>query len=188
MNEGRVSTAVSCATILRTFALIGLSSIGGGGSAHIHEWIVRRRKWLDEDRFLEALSIARSLPGTNVSNLAAFVGGMLAGYRGGYRGAVCAAIGVVLPGLVVVLGLAAAYAKLAVIHSHTVQSLLHGLTAGALGVMAALVYDSSRAGLKEQRAAAVALAAFAAVAILYMNMAVVLIVMIPISSALNRKA
>ena len=183
MNDAAEPQTVSAGAILKVFLLIGLSSIGGGGSAHIHEWIVRRKRWLDEDRFLEAMSIARSLPGTNVSNLAAFVGGML----GGYRGAASAAFGVVMPGMAVVLGLAAAYVKLAALHSHAVQSLLHGLTAGALGVMAALVYDSARAGLKGERAVAVALAAFAGVAILYMNMAVVLIAMIPISSALNRK-
>lgn len=169
--------------ILTTFAVIGLSSVGGGGSAHIHEWVVNRKKWLDEERFIEAMTIARSLPGTNVSNLAAFVGAMLAGYRG----AACAAGGVVFPGVVIVLALAIAYVRLAAFHSHAVQGLLHGLTAGALGVMGALVFQTARAGLKGERAIAVALAAFAAVAILYLNMGVVLVLLLPISSMLNKK-
>jgi chromate transporter len=182
MAEGNAPHAqVAPFTILTTFALIGLSSVGGGGSAHIHEWVVHRRKWLEEERFIEAMTIARSLPGTNVSNLAAFVGGMLAGYRG----AACAAIGVVLPGLLLILGLAIAYVRLAALHSPVVQSILHGLTAGALGVMGALVYQSARSGLKGHRA--IALAAFVAVAILYVNLGVVLLAMLPIASALTKK-
>jgi hypothetical protein len=80
-----------------------------------------------------------------------------------------------------------AYVKLAALHSHTMQSLLHGPTAVALGVMGALVYQSARAGLKGQRAIAIALAAFADVAILYVNMGFVLIAMLPISSMLNKE-
>lgn len=183
MTEGDTRTPVAPLAILKTFTLIGLSSVGGGGSAHIHEWVVTRKKWVEEERFMEAMTISRSLPGTNVSNLAAFIGAMLAGYRG----ATCAAIGVVLPGVLVVLSLAIAYVKLAALHSHAMQSLLHGLTAGALGVMGALVYQSARVGLKGQRAIAIALAAFAAVAILYFNMGFVLVAMLPISSMLNRE-
>ena len=91
--------APSPLAIFRAFLRVGLVSVGGGGSAHIHAEVVDRRQWLTEDEFVEAMTVARTLPGTNVSNLAAFTGAHLAGWRG----AVSAAVAVVLPGAILVI-------------------------------------------------------------------------------------
>ena len=165
-------------TIFVTFTRIGLASVGGGGSAHIHRAVVERLAWLDEARFVEAATITRTLPGTNVSNLAAFIGGALRGPSG----ALCAAAGVLLPGVVAVMGAAAAYARIAALHTAVGQGLLRGLTAGALGVMVVLVVRSARSGLRNVRAIAFAIAGFAAVAILYANMAIVIAVLVPLAA------
>jgi chromate transport protein ChrA len=85
--------------ILKVFLVIGLTAFGGGASAHIHNAVVHRKRWLDEKRFLEGMTVAHVVPGTNVSNLAAFVGAIL----GGYRGALVAVLAVVVPGLIAVL-------------------------------------------------------------------------------------
>jgi chromate transporter len=170
--------SIALRTIFVTFVRIGLVSVGGGGSAHIHRAVVERLGWLDEARFVEAATITRTLPGTNVSNLAAFIGGALRGPAGAFA----AAVGVVLPGVLAVVGAAAAYARVAALHSAVGQGLLRGLTAGALGVMVVLVVQSARAGLHGVRAAAFAIAAFAAVAILYANMAFVIALLVPLAA------
>jgi chromate transporter len=179
LNDGTEPTPLS---IFLSFLRVGLVSVGGGGSAHIHAEVVERRHWLSEDEFIEAMTVARTLPGTNVSNLAAFTGAHLHGWRG----ALCAASAVVLPGAVIVIGAAIAYVRLEAMHSHVVQALLHGLTAGAVGVMAALVWQTARTSLRGYAGAAVAVAAFSATAIMYFNMAYVLVVLVPLSAALNR--
>lgn len=168
--------------IFTTFLRIGLTSFGGGASAHIHEAVVDRNAWLEEDQFVEALTIARSMPGTNVSNLAAFVGMTL----GGLAGAVLAVVGVVLPGALLVLGIAAAYVHLAP-HTHLMKSLLHGTSLGATGVMAVLAIDAIRAGLKSRAGAIIVGAAFLSVAALALNVLWPLLVLVPVASYLNRK-
>jgi chromate transport protein ChrA len=79
------------------------------------------------------MTLARIVPGTNVSNLAAFVGSLLAGYRG----AAVAVSSVVLPGVLAVLLLAIGYSRFAA-QSHALQTGLHGLTAGAVSPSASV--------------------------------------------------
>jgi chromate transporter len=140
--------------------------------------VVEQRRWIDEESFIEGATIARALPGTNVTNLASFVGAVL---RGPW-GAACATSGVLAPGVVAVCAAAAAYAKLDAMHGAIGQGLLRGLTAGALGVMAVLVKDAARVGMKGARTVAFAMAAFAAVGIFYVNMAAVLAILVPLAA------
>ena len=161
-----------------------MTSIGGGASAHIHEAVVHRKKWLSEDAFLEALIIARSLPGTNVSNLASFVGCLL----GGPRGALAAVAGVVLPGAAIVLALAAAYVRVAVLDSYAVQGALRGLSVGAIGVMLSLVVQAARAGWSSRGGLILGIAAFAGVALLHLNVLWVLLALLPVASFVNRRS
>jgi chromate transporter len=167
--------------LFRVFLRIGVTSLGGGASAHIREAVVVRNEWLDEDRFVEAMTVARSLPGTNVSNLAAFVGMTL----GGPAGAILAVVGIVVPGGAVVLGLAAAYVHVGR-HTHLMRAGLHGLSVGATGVMVVLALQAMRAGCKRPSGLLVALAAFVAVAVLNLSVVWALAVLLPIASLLPR--
>jgi chromate transporter len=171
----------SSSDIFRVFVVIGLTAFGGGASAHIHDAVVRRRGWLDEKRMLEGMTLARVIPGTNVSNLAAFVGAVLAGWRG----AVAAVCGVVLPGLVAILALAALYGAFAE-HGQRIVSALSGLTAGAVGIMVSLVADASRPVRGSGVGLALAAAAFVAVGVLQLNMLLVLVVLTPLGAWLGR--
>lgn len=169
--------------LFSVFLLIGLTTFGGGASAHIHDAVVRRKGWLDEERFLEAMTLARSLPGTNVTNVAAFVGSMLAGYRG----AALAVAGVVGPGILAVLAMAFAYVKLAAPPTHHLfRSTLHGLTAAAVGAMASLVAQSAKPVMKARAGLSFVAAAFVGVAILELDMFVVLAVLTPLASLAAR--
>jgi chromate transporter len=171
------SKAPSLSAVFRVFLVIGLTAFGGGASAHIHDAVVRRERWLDERRMLEGMTFARIIPGTNVSNLAAFVGSALAGIRG----AAVAVCGVVLPGVFIVFALAVGYTAFAQ-HGERIQTGLHGLTAGAVGIMASLVVNAARPVAGSARRVLFALAAFVGVGVLHANMLLVLAVLLPLAS------
>lgn len=172
----------SLSAIFRVFLLIGVTAFGGGASAHIHEAVVHQKRWIDDKRMLEGMTLARIIPGTNVSNLAAFVGSLLAGYRG----AAVAVTAVALPGVFAVLGLAIGYAKLAA-QSHSIQTGLHGLTAGAVGIMASLVINAAKPVRKAPASLLFAALAFVGVGLLETNMLLVLVVLTPGAAWIARK-
>ena len=183
MHVATAPARVELWLLFKVFLFIGVTSVGGGASAHIHDAVVTKNRWLDEEHFVEALTVARSLPGTNVSNLAAFVGTTL----GGFWGAGLAGLGVVVPGAGTVLGLAFFYVYLAP-HTHTMKSALHGLTIGATAVMVVLALQVVRAAWNARGGAIVAAATFCTVAFLNVSVAWALIALLPIAVFLNRKS
>ena len=87
---------------------IGLLSFGGPTAqiALMHRLIVAERRWLSEAQFLNALSFCMLLPGPEAMQLATYAGWRLHGTLGG----LIAGLLFVLPGAVIIMALAAAYA------------------------------------------------------------------------------
>ncbi len=56
-----------------TFGLLGLTSFGGALSAHLWQMLVYRRRWVDEDQYLDGLQLAYVLPGSNSINLTVYL-------------------------------------------------------------------------------------------------------------------
>ena len=177
MNAESTAPKPSLSALFKVFFIIGVTAFGGGASAHIHDAVVHKKGWLDEKRFLEGMTVARIVPGTNVSNLAAFIGAVVAGYRG----ALVAVLAVVVPGLIAVLLPAVAYARFAE-HGRYIQLALHGLTAGAVGVMASLVVNAARPALRSPAGLLFAVAALIGVGVFELNMVLVLVVLLPLAS------
>ncbi|SER51022.1 chromate transporter [Tranquillimonas rosea] len=98
----------SLAEITRIFGRIGLLSFGGPAAqiALMHRELVELRPWLDERSYLRALSFCMMLPGPEAMQLATYCGWRLRGVPGG----LIAGGLFVLPGALVILALAAAYA------------------------------------------------------------------------------
>jgi chromate transport protein ChrA len=94
--------------------------------------------------------------------------------------------GVVLPGVFVVLALAMGYSAFAE-HSEHIRRGLHGLTAGAVGIMASLVVNAAKPLLESPVALLFALAAFIGVVAFELNMLLVLVVLVPLASWLGPK-
>ena len=87
--------------ILKSFLKIGAFTFGGGYAMIpiIQYEVVNRRNWLNEQEFVELLTIAQAAPGPISLNTAVFVG-----YKcKGYKGALAAIIGVVIPSFVIIL-------------------------------------------------------------------------------------
>ena len=93
------SNMPSVPEIFRVFAKIGITSFGGGLVAYLRDALVTDKKWMDEGEFLAALEIGQTLPGLNSVNVAIIAGRKLAGPQG----AVAAALGLILPGVLLLL-------------------------------------------------------------------------------------
>ncbi len=89
------------------FLRLGFTAFGGP-AAHIammHAEVVEKRKWLDEQRFLDLLGGANLVPGPTSTELAIFLGYERAGWVGLVLGGAC----FILPAMLIVLALAWAY-------------------------------------------------------------------------------
>jgi chromate transporter len=95
--------------VARLFLKLGFTAFGGP-AAHIammHDEVVKRRKWLDEQAFLDLFGAANMLPGPSSTELAIFLGFQRAGWLGLILGGIC----FILPAMLIVLALAWAYVR-----------------------------------------------------------------------------
>lgn len=79
----------------------------GGPLAVSQRVLCEQRRWLTEQEFVEVLAVSQTLPGPNLCNVAVIVGNQFLGWRG--SGAALA--GMIAIPLVIVLSLAAFYAR-----------------------------------------------------------------------------
>ena len=80
---------------------VGLFTFGGGYAmiGVIEREIVEKKKWLNQNEFLNVVAIAESTPGPLAINTSTFVGFK----REGFWGSVFASIGVILPSFIIIL-------------------------------------------------------------------------------------
>lgn len=154
---------VPLSRLARLFAWIGLTSVGGGRAAYLYEAFVVRRGWLKGDEFLPGLTLSQLLPGPTVSNLAVFVGAKLHGALGAAAGWA----GVLLPGGLAILFLAALYFDRGVPPS--LESALRGMGAAVAGFLFVTTAQIARPALRGTSAPWIALLTFAAIALLRLN-------------------
>ena len=87
--------------------IIGILSFGGPAAqiALMHHDIVDQNKWMENDDFLKALSFCTFLPGPEAMQLATYIGWRQQGVIGG----LIAGALFVLPGAIIIFGLALLY-------------------------------------------------------------------------------
>lgn len=92
---------------LKFWIKLGFISFGGpaGQIAIMHEFLVDKKKWISDSKFLHALNYCMILPGPEAQQLATYTGWMLHGTIGG----LAAGILFVLPSMFILLGLSAVY-------------------------------------------------------------------------------
>ncbi len=92
---------------LKFWLKLGFISFGGpaGQIAIMHEFVVEKKKWISESKFLHALNFCMILPGPEAQQLATYIGWMLHGTLGG----LAAGILFVLPSVFMLLGLSIIY-------------------------------------------------------------------------------
>jgi chromate transporter len=143
----------------RFWLRLGFINFGGptGQIAIMHEELVDRRRWIDEDRFLHALSFCVLLPGPEAQQLAIYTGWLLNGTPGG----IAAGVLFVLPAAFLMAGLAWLYAAGGDLP--TVSAIFDGLAAAVVGIVAAALLTIGGRAIRGRIAVGFAVAAFVAI-------------------------
>jgi chromate transporter len=140
--------------VLRVFLKLGLSCFGGP-IAHIgyfrEEFVVRRR-WLDEQAYVDLVALCQFLPGP-ASSQVGFSIGLL---RAGYLGALAAWIGFTLPSAVALVLFAYGAGALT---GPAGTGLLHGLKLVAVAIVAQAVWGMARTLCPDRERASIAVVA-----------------------------
>jgi chromate transporter len=128
-----------------------------GQIALMHQELVDRRRWIDEGRFLHALSYCMLLPGPEATQLATYVGWLLHRVRGG----LVAGIAFVLPSFFLLLALS----WLFVTHGDLrwVAGAFAGLAAAVVAIVAHAMIRLGRTTLANGLMAAVGASSFVAI-------------------------
>nr|BFE80574.1 hypothetical protein GCM10020093_031750 [Planobispora longispora] len=146
---------------VRAWFLISLQTFGGpaGQIAVMQRTLVEEKRWIGQRRFNHALSYCMLLPGPEAQQLAIYVGWLLNGTRGG----LVAGTLFVLPGMLALLVLSAVY----VLWRDTTlaAALFAGIAPAVLAIVAQAVIRVARRSLTHPVFIAVAVAAFAALAL-----------------------
>lgn len=171
---------VSLGRIFRVFALIGVTSFGGGIVAYLRRALVEKEKWLDEDGFMAALEISQTLPGLNSTNMSVIVGRKLRGALG----ALVAVIGMVLPGAIIVTALGFAYVALR--HDPKVTAILAGVAAAAVGLLLQVTLKIGWKQLVRPRDLMFVVVVFVLVGIFHISLLVTLVTVAPLAIWMNR--
>ncbi len=171
---------IRLASIVRVFTWIGVTSLGGARSAYFHDALVFRRSWVTNEEFLQDLTLAQIVPGSNFSNLAVALGCRLAGLAGGLG----ALLAIVVPGAVALVALAALYFSRGLWPGAVTT--MRGMAAAVVGLVLLTTGRLVISGIRDRRALLVAGMTFVAVGPLHLNTALTIGVVGALSVWLNR--
>ena len=181
MSEGALPR-VTLARLFGAFALIGVTSFGGGIVAYLRRALVEKEQWLDAEEFMAALEISQTLPGLNSTNMSVIVGRKLRGAAG----ALVATLGMVLPGAVIVTALGFAYVALR--HDPKVAVVLTGVAAAAVGLLLQVTLKIGWKQLIRPKDLVFVIVVFVLVGIFHVSLLVTLVTIAPLAIWLNRPA
>jgi len=156
-QQGVVSPGARLREVIGLFLKLGTIAFGGP-AAHIalmRDEVVRRRRWIDEQQFLDLLGAANLIPGPNSTELAIHLGFV----RAGWRGLLAAGICFIVPAMAIVMALAWAYVEYGSLPE--AQWLLYGVKPVIVAVVAVALWALGRTAVKGPLTAVVGLAALA---------------------------
>jgi chromate transporter len=161
------------------FAIISLSGFGG-----VLYWsrrmLVEQRKWMTPAEFNDAFALCQILPGPTIINLSVVFGRSIRGLPG----AAVALIGLVGPGMVIVIFFAFLYSIFGTIEA--LQRMLTGVAAAAAGLVISMTGKMAEPLFEEKNwlMYAVVVAVFVTIGLLRWPIWWVLLVLIPLSIAI----
>ncbi len=144
---------------VKVWARVAALSFGGpaGQIAVMHRIVVEEKKWIGEQRFLQALNYCTLLPGPEAQQLAVYIGWLMHRTKGG----LVAGTLFVLPGLLAIMALSWIYVLLGKVT--LVQGLFFGLKAAVLVIVVEAVLRVGKRALRNNVMRAIAAAAFIAI-------------------------
>jgi chromate transporter len=152
----RRAHGVSLGEATRVWLRIAALSFGGpaGQIAVMHRIIVDEKKWVEESRFLHALSYCMLLPGPEAQQLATYIGWLM--HR--WPGAIIAGGLFVVPGVISIMALSYVYAAFGTVPA--IMALFFGLKAAVLAIVLNAVHRVGSRALKSWPMVALATLAF----------------------------
>ena len=141
-NQERAETSLG--EIARLFLKLGTIAFGGP-AAHIaimEEEVVRRRRWLSHDRFLDLLGATNLIPGPNSTEMAIHIGLV----RAGWRGLVVAGSCFILPAMLIVWILASLYVRYGSLPEATF--LLYGIKPVIIAIVVQALWGLRKSAIK----------------------------------------
>jgi chromate transporter len=150
---------------LRELALLFLrlgATAFGGPAAHVammEDEIVRRRRWLTPEEFLDLVGAANLIPGPNSTELAIHVGHR----RAGFPGLVVAGAAFIVPATLLVTAIAWLYVRFGALPA--TEGLLRGVKPVVVAVVAQALWRFARTAIRGPSHGALALAASVAAAL-----------------------
>jgi chromate transporter len=153
--ESHPATTGALAEVAVLFLKLGCIAFGGP-AAHIalmREEVVRRRRWIDDQHFLDLLGATHLIPGPSSTELAIHLGYV----RAGWRGLIVAGTLFILPAMLIVLALAWAYQRFGSLPQAT--AILYGVKPVILAVVLQALWTLGRTAVKDRLLAAVGLGA-----------------------------
>lgn len=167
--------------LARMFVGVALAGIGGGLPAHTRRALLTRG-WMTEEGFAETFTLAQLTPGPNAVNLAAMVGAQLVGRLG----ALTSVLGVLTPGLLVMLTVSVLTLGGTGDFSPTLQSALRGAACAALAVLLTAALPVVRVGWRVRGGPAVVGLTFLALGVLRLDLLPVLLAMVGAGLLIHR--
>jgi chromate transporter len=137
-------SSVALGELARFFLRLGTTAFGGP-AAHIammEDELVRRRKWLSREKFLDLLGASNLIPGPSSSELAIHIGYLLCGWRGLLVAGFC----FILPAAVMVGALAWAYVRYGKLPA--VGGVLYGIKPVVIAVILQALWGLGRSAVK----------------------------------------
>lgn len=138
------------------FARLGFTAFGGPAVhiAMMRDEVVRRRRWLSDQQFLDLLGAANLIPGPSSTELAIYIG-----YRqAGAAGLVAAGAAFILPATLIVLACAWAYVTYGALPA--AGRVFYGVTPVLIAVIVQALWGLGRTALRDALTAGLAAAVF----------------------------
>jgi chromate transporter len=155
--------------VAKVFLKLGFTAFGGPAAhvAMMREEVVRKRGWLTEEEFLDALSATNFIPGPNSTEMALHVGLVRAGMPGLIMAGAC----FILPAALIVSGFAWAYVRFGTLPA--AHGVLYGVKPVIIAVVALALWNLGKSALKSRWLAFLAVTALFANALGVNELAVI---------------
>ncbi|MEB3316237.1 MAG: chromate efflux transporter [Candidatus Melainabacteria bacterium] len=137
---------VSVRSIILVFLKISFTAFGGHAAhlAMMEEEVVRKRKWISHEEFLDIISAANLIPGPNSTETALHIGYSLANWRGFFA----AGLSFITPTIIIVTGVAMAYVKYGMLPA--TENILFWIKPVIMAVISLAIYRFSKTAVKSK--------------------------------------
>jgi chromate transporter len=154
ITSGANNTRASLKELASLFLRLGTIAFGGP-AAHIammEDEVVRRRRWMTHEEFLDLLGATNLIPGPNSTEMAIHIGHRQAGWKG----LLVAGISFILPAVAIVTGFAWAYVRYGSLPQ--IAGILYGVKPVIIAIVLQALWSLGRTAMKTKLLAAIGIA------------------------------